>query len=406
MGPQPSLRRYYLLIAVLLLGIIYVISSTHSRPLAEDSPSQDVVHTHNAYTKKLGGETKPKLKGKPEVVEDNSISSKPDEPKQTEENWPELTHFTRVVDAGRAKHLMLVITRDENSWSQTDGKQRTVEDYVSLLEHSGIPTSEMSIAISTTTKSAYDRLVRTLPKFDFAKIQVLLITPVKVTGAIEEPTDRHSDAYQPFRRQQIAMARNSLMLRAVGNEEHIFWYDADVIRGENGILSRMLDHVNDPEAHLHAKNDFAGRHLPIGIMTARVQKLEDVDYDRNAWSHGEHGIGRKTPTPEELEDLKHGKLFVPSSSLERVSVETLTGTTGDDDIFWLDSVGGVVLYMKAQLVRMGLNFPSYYVVGTAWDRQNGWDGIETEGVCYIANTMGYGCYGLGGRKWHVYHAHN
>ncbi|GAB7349635.1 hypothetical protein MBLNU459_g0314t2 [Dothideomycetes sp. NU459] len=260
----------------------------------------------------------------------------------------------------------------------------------------------MSIAILTTTKSAYDHFIDALKKYDFAKVQVLYYAPIARPDAPKEPTDRHSDEYQPFRRQKLAMSRNLLMNRALKNEEHIFWHDADVVENENGILHRMLKHTLDPDAPAKAKNDEAGRRLPIGLITARARVGDNPDYDHNAWSHQPDSPARKTPTTEDLEDMKHGKIFVPDFTPNHLDMRRLTEASGDDDIFWLDSVGGLILYIKAELVRTGLVFPPYYVIGTSWDRPNGWDAIETEGLCYIANTMGWGCYGLGG-KWHIEH---
>ena len=52
----------------------------------------------------------------------------------------------------------------------------------------------------------------------------------------------------------------------------------------------------------------------------------------------------------------------------------------------LDSVGGTVLWVDANLHRDGVIFPPFYLIGSEWDR-NGYDGIETEGICYIAKAM-------------------
>lgn len=259
---------------------------------------------------------------------------------------------------------MPVLTHDDESWSEFPNKTaRTVDDYLELLKYTGIPKEEMSLAILTNDKSAYEHLVAHLPQFEFAKVQVLLHIPRKVPGALEDFQARHSAANQPYRRQQLALARNLLLLRALGNEEEIFWYDADVYKSEDGILKRMLDHINDPDAHLGAKENHSGRQLPIGLMTARVQNRVDTNYDRNAWAHGPDGaLARVIPTGAELADATPDKPFIPKSAPGMLDVDYLTTHTGDDDIFWLDSVGGVILYMKAELVRMGLNFPSYYTV--------------------------------------------
>jgi hypothetical protein len=49
--------------------------------------------------------------------------------------------------------------------------------------------------------------------------------------------------------------------------------------------------------------------------------------------------------------------------------------------------------MRADLVRQGLTFATSYLVGTDWQAE-GWDGIESEGLCITARTLGSGCWGI------------
>ena len=74
--------------------------------------------------------------------------------------------------------------------------------------------------------------------------------------------------------------------------------------------------------------------------------------------------------------------------------------TSDDEVVRLDSVGGTVLMLRADLVRMGLNFATGYFVGMTFEHGEGYDGIETEGVCLLSRSLsrdgGSMCYSLGG----------
>jgi hypothetical protein len=56
-------------------------------------------------------------------------------------------------------------------------------------------------------------------------------------------------------------------------------------------------------------------------------------------------------------------------------------------------VGGAVLFMRAEVVRRGVVFPTQFIVGGEWDYE-GYDGIETEGLCYIAQHLCYKCWGM------------
>lgn len=60
----------------------------------------------------------------------------------------------------------------------------------------------------------------------------------------------------------------------------------------------------------------------------------------------------------------------------------------------VDSVGGTFLYVKGEVHRKGVSFPPYYVIGTTWESGEGWDGIETEGLCYVGRNLGYTCWGM------------
>lgn len=84
---------------------------------------------------------------------------------------------------------------------------------------------------------------------------------------------------------------------------------------------------------------------------------------------------------------------------------------GDDDdevgavegLARLDAVGATVVMMKAALVRQGLVFSVGYMVGMDWGDE-GWDGIESEGLCLQARTMGCSCYGMVERRWWSKHS--
>jgi hypothetical protein len=66
----------------------------------------------------------------------------------------------------------------------------------------------------------------------------------------------------------------------------------------------------------------------------------------------------------------------------------------------LDSVGGTFLFVKAEVHRKGVLFPNGYVIGTEWGMKEGWDGIETEGLCYLARQIGYQCWGIANEAIH------
>lgn len=74
---------------------------------------------------------------------------------------------------------------------------------------------------------------------------------------------------------------------------------------------------------------------------------------------------------------------------------------GPDEIVELDSVGGTMLYVRAEIHRTGVAFTTNYIIGADWDYE-GYDGIESEGMCYNARFLGFKCWGM--VKERIYHS--
>lgn len=326
---------------------------------------------HQAHGQNEPTRDRPKLPIKPDTPKP-STASPTLTPLITEIALPEIRHHTHTNNASAAEHLILVVTRDESRWGHVDGQPRTFPSFLEFLnDTSGLPASSISLAILTTTESAYEHYISALSTHPYAKAQVLLYTPTVPED--EGPADRHAASFQAVRRRQIAIARNVLMFKALTTESHIFYYDSDVIDASPGICAQMLKQASNPTITTSPEITMPDTILPVGLITARAQDGGTYDYDLNAW-------------------YKQRELHM----------HDLLPFANSEEIFPLQSVGGTLLYINAVLVRQGLSFPWWYAVGTSWEKEGG-DGIETEGICYLAERLGYGCWGLGG-DWHVVHA--
>jgi Anp1 len=77
---------------------------------------------------------------------------------------------------------------------------------------------------------------------------------------------------------------------------------------------------------------------------------------------------------------------------------------GGAELVRLDSVGGTLLFVRAECHRNGLVFPPYYygrpnpaARPAIWHRPPSEPGeIETEGMALMAYDMGYDCWGVPG----------
>ncbi|KAG7383655.1 hypothetical protein PHYPSEUDO_003459 [Phytophthora pseudosyringae] len=108
----------------------------------------------------------------------------------------------------------------------------------------------------------------------------------------------------------------------------------------------------------------------------RIENGKDwYEYDLNAW------VGRR-----KVRRSTRDSSFVPGD----LSVKRMKQFHGCQETFVpLDSVGGTMLSVKAEVHRQGVLFPVHHVIGS-----EGYDGIETEGLCYVAHFLGFRCWGM------------
>ena len=277
--------------------------------------------------------------------------------------------------------LLLVLTDDHKSWGSNDaGATRTATSFIHLVADTAYPVSRLSVGIMTSSEIAYLQLTMLLSSTEYARTHA--IYHPGFGSHTDRRADRHNDNTQKGRRRTIARLRNFLMLRTLENEDHLIWLDADVYWLSAGIIQKLIQ-----QSRVWQKSD-----VEAGLLTARCTQGDSQNYDKNAWSGP-----RLEPTTSTLVGS-----FIPQPTLETLFMNDLVKGTSNDDLVRLDSVGGTILYLKAEIVHQGLNFLTYAAVGTTWNSSEGWDGIETEGMCYVAKTLGYGCYGLGG-TWLVKH---
>jgi hypothetical protein len=158
-------------------------------------------------------------------------------------------------------------------------------------------------------------------------------------------------AFQISRRRILAKSRNHLLARALDDEDWVLWLDVDVVETPPDLIQRLLAGGRDI-VHPHCVT------VPGGTT-----------FDRNGWRDN----GRVL-----LEDLR-----------------------GGEDLVRLDSVGGTVLLIRADLHRDGLMFPPYLYgrEHRAMRRPGPWGSglngeIETEGLGLMAADMGYQCWGM------------
>ena len=160
---------------------------------------------------------------------------------------------------------------------------------------------------------------------------------------------RWTPAFQLLRRSVLARSRNHLLMRALGDADWVLWLDVDVIWYPPDLIRLFLSYSRDI---LHPNC---------------VLEPGGPSFDLNAW---------RNKASQNLGDLR--------------------GASGP---VRLDSVGGTVLFVRADLHRDGLIFPPYrYGVASPYIRDThpvwGRGEVETEGFGIMARDMGSQCWGL------------
>jgi hypothetical protein len=171
---------------------------------------------------------------------------------------------------------------------------------------------------------------------------------------------RWAAALQPRRREVLARSRNYLLSVGLDDAEWAFWVDVDLIEYPAGILRTLLETGKDI-LHPHCVKHFGGK-----------------TFDCNAWKD-------------------QGRIH-------------MDGMRGGEELVALDSVGGTMLLVRADLHREGLIFPPCYY-GRPHPRSRRTGGraarwmvellaprirgeIETEGLALLADDMGVTCWGM------------
>ena len=268
---------------------------------------------------------------------------------------------------------------------------------------------------------------------------------------------RHDNQVQHDRRVEMARLRNYLMfntLTLAPSLAHILWVDADIYEFSPNLIPNMLSAMArdtssvglitaishfGPGQNDYDLNSFRGKRtkpneqerekmrdevgswvaFPDGAhfvhhliekeknMQGRREKLKAGEgaFDPLKAEFEERGLESAQPGSEEGEVKRLEKRPEPPSSAEGNPLEKrtddLTNPWWEEDeppevegLLRLDAVGATVLLMRTDLVRQGLAFSTSYLVGTDWIGE-GWDAIESEGLCITARTLGgAGCWAM------------
>ena len=225
---------------------------------------------------------------------------------------------------------------------------RFLETYERLLLTLKYPRELISLALleSDSTDDTHDlcsKIVERLSK----SFRRAAIYKKDFGFSLPPGVPRYAIEIQVQRRTTLAKSRNQLLFRALEDEDWVLWLDVDVIEYPSDILEQLLATRKDI------------------VQPNCVYEYGGDSYDGNAWRD-------------------HGKLH-------------LHDLRSEGDVVALDSVGGTMLLVRADIHRDGLIFPAfrYGLANPKTRTDNYWLGeIETEGFGIMAADMELQCWGM------------
>jgi hypothetical protein len=257
--------------------------------------------------------------------------------------------------------LIISVFNNAESW----GVNSSMADFFDLVGSFDYPKEKMSIALLTSSMDEFSRAKQLFRSYltQYPRLSVIFRNDFRQTGL--NRANRHKDSLQGGRRRMIARYRNYALLTTLESwHRHVVWIDADINVIPPGLLLKMVRSDRDIVE-------------PICLRKSKVDSGTSYNYDWNAW------VGQRKVRPA----YRAGG-FVPGP-LNVKYLDALGG--GPDDFVAPDSVGGTMLYVRAEVHRQGVLFPAHYIIGSEWDEE-GYDGIETEGLCYSAHFLGFKCW--------------
>jgi len=233
-----------------------------------------------------------------------------------------------------------------------------LDTYFAGLARLTYPASSISLGFleSDSDDGTFDRLEERLEPLR-RRYASAVIWQKNFNFRVPHGLPRWTHAFQIPRRKILAKARNQLLFRALKDQDWVLWLDVDVIDYPPDLIERLIA----------ARRDIVHPHC--------VTRYGGPTFDRNAWR--DHGRIH-------MDDLRDGP-----------------------DLVRLDTVGGTVLLVRADVHRDGLIFPCFpYGAANPAVRRPGplqlSGELETEGFGILAMDMGYQCWGM--PKLEVLHA--
>ncbi|MFC0601242.1 glycosyltransferase [Streptomyces palmae] len=242
---------------------------------------------------------------------------------------------------------------------------RFLPGYFDNLRGLDYPHEAISLGLleGDSQDETWDVLQRALPELERRYRRVTL---VRHHAGVRLPGQRWEPGVQRERRAALARVRNHLLSRALSDEQWVLWVDVDVTSYPPDLVQRLLA----------ARKDIVVPHC--------VSEPNGPSFDLNTF------LLRPDARALNWSQWIRDGILQPPRGFGRAHLDEL----GGHELVRIDSVGGTVLLVRADLHRAGLVFPPVPYRHL----------IETEGLAALAKDMGTTCWALPGLE--VVHPHH
>ncbi|GBF94395.1 hypothetical protein Rsub_07209 [Raphidocelis subcapitata] len=227
---------------------------------------------------------------------------------------------------------------------------RGIDGFLNMLGQQEYPACRLSLGLLVSSEAFFPSAVEAASRFARSRGLAGATVVFKALDAgVDDQAERHSAAAQRRRRGALARLRNAALAHALGLEDHVFWVDSDITSMPSHTLAALVDSGKD-------------------IVTTVTNGWNNILYERNAWQ-----------LPRRPSQARGETRFA----------DAFAG--GPEPFVPLDSVGGCTTLVAADVHREGALFAPNYVIGAPWGA-DGFDGIESEGLCHTARFLGRSCW--------------
>lgn len=258
-----------------------------------------------------------------------------------------IQHYSRSLDPDELPHI-LILTPVKNA-------VRFLPKYFDNLLSLSYPHKNISIGFieGDSTDQTFECLQKSIIRLEKTFRRILLC---KRDYNFQSTLPRWHTSIQFERRSILAKSRNYLLSQALQDEVWVLWLDVDISSYPTDIIQQLL--VTNKEI----------------VVPHCVYETSNSTFDLNTFKF-KPGAASRNWHAYVVDDI-----IQPPRGLGRFYLQDLQ----QYKITAVDSVGGTVLLVLADLLREGLCFPAYSYGGY----------IETEGLAMMAKDMGYTCWGL------------